>query len=59
MAEYITRKELAQRLKHSEGWIYIWTDRAMQEGIHYTHLNGSRKYLYNWEAVEKLAWSRR
>lgn len=59
MAEYITRKKLAQRLKHSEGYIARWTDNCLLEGTHYIHLDGSRKYLYNWEAVERLAWSRR
>lgn len=54
MTEYLTRKELAARLKHSEGYIMNWTYNAMVEGIHFIHLNGSSKFLYNWDAVETL-----
>lgn len=58
MKEYVNRKEVALRLKHSETYIASWTDNCMQEGVHYIHLNGSRKYLYDWGAVVLLAWSR-
>lgn len=56
MTEYLTRKELAARLKHSEVYIAHWTD-DMVEGVHYVHLRGSRKYLYIWSAVEALIYT--
>lgn len=52
--EYLSHKELATRLKHSEGYLHLRRDTHMVEGTHYIRPFGSRKYLYNWTRVEEL-----
>lgn len=52
--EYITHAELAQRLKHSQGYLHCVRDNQLAEGVHYIQPFGSRKYLYIWERVEAV-----
>lgn len=51
--EYLTHKELAARLKHSEGYLHLCRERRLIKGVHYINPFGSRKYLYNWSRVEQ------
>lgn len=56
--KYMTHKELAQHLRHSEGYIHNVRDAYLVEGVHYVQPFGSRKYLYDVAKVEQvmLAW---
>lgn len=56
--KYMTHKELAQHLRHSEGYLHNVRDSRFVEGVHYVQPFGSRKYLYDVVKVEQLmlAW---
>jgi len=52
--EYLTHKELADRMKVSRGYLYHVRDSYFIEGVHYFNAFGSASYIYDWAAVEDL-----
>jgi hypothetical protein len=53
--EYLTTRELSERIKYDERYIRErLKDKVFKKSIHYIHPFGGRKILFVWDEIKKI-----